>query len=166
MRVFEVDWNGPGRLAVVSRPTPGNLDSELGALRAAGFDTLVSLLSGPEAAELGLRDERRAAEGTGLSFEWHPLHDFSVPTGDCFREALWALHDRYQAGAGIAAHCRGSVGRAPLTIASLLVLDGAAPDDAWARVSAARGFHVPDTDEQRLWIHQLPSRGHDRQAPG
>lgn len=158
MRVFEVDWLGRGRLAVVSRPAPESLATEMDALRAAGFDTLVSLLSGPEAAELGLRNEREAAEAAGLAFEWHPVHDFTTPDGDCFRDALHELHDRLVAGAAIAAHCRGSIGRSPLLIASLLVLDGTDWEEAWQRISRARGLPVPDTDAQRQWIRQLAAR--------
>jgi protein-tyrosine phosphatase len=158
MRVFEVEWPGPGRLAVVSRPAPESLATEMELLRAAGFDTLVSLLSGPEAAELGVRNEREAAEAAGLAFEWHPVHDFTTPDGECFRDGLCDLHDRLRAGAAIAAHCRVGVGRSPLLIASLLVLDGADWEDAWRRVSTARGVPVPDTDAQRQWIRQLAAR--------
>jgi protein-tyrosine phosphatase len=130
----------------------------MATLRAAGFDELVSLLSGPEAAELGLRNEREAARAAGLTFTWHPTHDFSTPEGQCFRDGLFELHDRLRAGAAIAAHCRGSVGRAPLLVASLLVLDGAHWEDAWRRVGLARGVPVPDTDAQRQWIRSLPAR--------
>ncbi len=155
MRIFEVHREGPGRLAVVSRPHPDTMAAEFAELHSAGFDTVVCLLSGPELVELGLRNEREVAEAAGLAFEWNPVNDFSIPTGGCFVDGLRALHARLQGGAGIAAHCRGSVGRSPLLVASLLVLDGRSPEDAWSTVSAARGVAVPDTDEQRRWIARL-----------
>lgn len=131
------------------------MSEELADLRRQGFDTLVCLLSEPELAELGLRGEREAAEAAGLAFEWHPVPDFSVPAGERFREALWEMSARVKGGSAIAAHCRGSVGRSPLLIASLLVLEGEQPEDAWRMVSEARGVPVPDTDEQRRWIATL-----------
>lgn len=155
MRIYPVEWPGPGRLAVVSRPSPESIDLELAALRAAGYEVLVSLLSGPEATALGLRDEREACQRAGLAFEWHPIFDFSVPEGDCFREALSALYARFRQGAAVAAHCRGSLGRSPMLIASLMVLGGASPDDAWGRISRARGLPVPETDAQRQWVRDL-----------
>lgn len=154
MRVFEVRRSRPGRLAVVTRPGTETIDEELAELRRAGFDRLVSVLSEPELTELGLRGERAAAEAAGLAFDWHPVNDFSVPTDAAFVAGLRELHGRLGNGAAIAAHCRGSVGRSPLLIASLLVLDGLSPDDAWRAVSEARGLAVPDTDEQRRWMQR------------
>lgn len=128
---------------------------EFAELRRAGFDTVVCLLSAPETDELGLRREREAAEAAGLAFEWRPVDDFSVPQDDDFVVALHALRGKLAGGAAIAAHCRGSVGRSPLLIASLLVLEGEHPDDAWRMVAKARGLPVPDTGEQRRWIATL-----------
>jgi len=156
--VFPVEWPGNGRLAVVSRPSPASIDTEMANLRATGYDTLVSLLSGPEAADLGLRDERSAAEAAGLRFKWQPVFDFSLPEGDCFIDSIRELHEHYRAGGAIAAHCRGSIGRSPLLIASILVLDGCEPEDAWRRIALARGVPVPDTSEQRNWIKRLDAR--------
>lgn len=155
MRVFPVGWPGPGRLAVVTRPNADDLAAEMAELAEAGYDTLVSLLSGPEAVELGLRQEREVAVAAGLRFEWHPVRDFGLPGGQCFRDALAELHAHYRSGGAIAAHCRGSIGRSPLLIASLLVLDGAPPREAWRRLADARGMPVPDTAEQRQWIESL-----------
>jgi protein-tyrosine phosphatase len=157
MRIFPVEWPGPGRLAVATRPRPDALEDELSLLVASGYDTLVSLLTVEEASELGLRGEPESAARVGLRFVHYAIPDFGVPQ-DTFRAELFRLHDSLRSGAAIAAHCRGSVGRSPLVLASLLVLDGAAPDVAWERVSQARGLSVPDTDEQRRWIFSLPNR--------
>ncbi|MGE3073795.1 MAG: tyrosine protein phosphatase [Dehalococcoidia bacterium] len=152
-----MDWIREPRLAVVSRPSPTDIERELRELRIAGFATRVSLLSPAESVELELTGEPQAAVAAGLNFVSHPIPDFSVP-GTGFVERLFELHERYRSGESLAAHCRGGVGRSPLTIAGLLVLDGADPDDAWSRVSAARGVAVPDTAEQRQWIKTLSAR--------
>jgi protein-tyrosine phosphatase len=154
LRIFEVQWIREQRLAVVSRPSPIAIEQELRELRSAGYVTLVSL---SETSELELDGESPAALSAGLNLVSMPIPDFSVP-GPGFVERLFELHDRYRSGESLAAHCRGSVGRAPLTIAGLMVLDGADPDDAWARVSAARGVSVPDTEAQRRWIRMLSAR--------
>ena len=39
-----------------------------------------------------------------------------------------------------------------LILASILVLRGTAPEDAWEAIGAARGCLVPDTEEQRRWL--------------
>lgn len=157
MRVFPVAWQAPGRLAVVSRPSPASLDVELRVLAGTGVGTLVSLLSATEVTELGLAAESEAAARAGLAFLNHPVPDFGIP-GETFRRFAFELHDEFRAGASIAAHCRASVGRSPLLIASIMVLDGASPEDAWRRISEARGVPVPDTGAQRQWIRSLPSR--------
>lgn len=132
--------------------------NEFVELRRAGFDMLVSLLTSPEASELGLLTEAQNALEAGLQFESLPILDFSTPDNPTFMGKLFEMHDRLRSGAAIAAHCRGSVGRAPLTIAGILVLDGADPDDAWSRISIARGVPVPDTDAQRRWVSALSAR--------
>lgn len=158
VRVFEVAWPGAGRLAVVSRPSGQSLDIEMASLRDAGWDTLVSLLGAAEVTELGLAGEEAAAGRAGIQFHSCPVPDFSLPEGEGFSRALFRLHDHFRAGGAIAAHCRASVGRGPLLIASLMMLDGGSAEDVWRRISEARGVSVPDTDAQRAWIKGLPAR--------
>jgi hypothetical protein len=49
-------------------------------------------------------------------------------------------------------HCRGSIGRAPVTAACTLVHLGWTPADALKAIEKARGCSLPDTEEQRRWI--------------
>ena len=49
-------------------------------------------------------------------------------------------------------HCWGGVGRSSLFAAALLVARGTDADTALARIAAARGVPVPETDEQRAWV--------------
>jgi protein-tyrosine phosphatase len=158
MRIFEVESAGPGRLAVVTRPSSEALTQDVRDFAAAGFTHLVSLLGPAEAADLGLESEPVACAAAGVAFVSHPIPDFSLPEPFAFRTLLFELHDLLRGGAAIGAHCRGSVGRSPLLVASLLVLDGVSPAAAWDRLSEARGVRVPDTDAQRDWIWTLSAR--------
>jgi protein-tyrosine phosphatase len=47
------------------------------------------------------------------------------------------------------------IGRAGLTAAILLVLNGYTPERACEELSRKRNFSVPDTDEQRDWVKAL-----------
>jgi hypothetical protein len=42
--------------------------------------------------------------------------------------------------------------------ASILVSSGTPADDAWTLIAARREQPVPDTDEQREWVHQFARR--------
>ena len=69
------------QLAIVPRPQGGReLDNEMRALRKAGVDIVVSMLEKSEAAEVGLEQERTAAERAGLMFANFPITDRSVPS--------------------------------------------------------------------------------------
>jgi protein-tyrosine phosphatase len=56
-----------------------------------------------------------------------------------------------RAGAHVVAHCRCAIGRSSLIAVSPMILEGIAPDAAWAAMERARGTRVPDTEEQRAW---------------
>jgi protein-tyrosine phosphatase len=65
------------------------------------------------------------------------------------------LHALLVEGAAIAVHCRQGIGRSSLVVASVLVASGVGPEEAWRRVSEARGREVPDTAAQRAWLYAL-----------
>ena len=44
------------------------------------------------------------------------------------------------------------IGRSALVAACLLKSQGIGVDEAFAMISRARGFSVPDTEEQREWV--------------
>ena len=72
--------------------------------------------------------------------------------GDWLADELQGVRD---VGRNVAVHCRMSIGRAPLIAASLLVLTGTAPAEAWRRVREARGTSVPDTAAQWVWVEEF-----------
>jgi protein-tyrosine phosphatase len=152
-----VERAGPGRLAIVPRPRGNDwLDDELAALRAAGVAVLVSMLTEDEQRELELSDEPAAAVRAGLHFVAMPVEDRTVPLDVAAARAVFAaLAGQLAAGRTVAVHCRQSIGRASLVAAAVLVAEGVAPDEAWARVARARGRPVPDTEAQRAWVAAL-----------
>lgn len=148
-----------GRLAIVGRPRGGDwLGDELGALRDAGIDVLVSLLQRREAIELGLGDEPALAEEHGLRFLTLPIPDFGVPTFEQAGELILRLRQELAAGRGVGVHCRGSIGRSGMITAAVLTLTGSTPGEACGRVSAARGLAVPETAAQVAWVEEFARR--------
>ncbi len=154
MQVFWVQGNPPVALAIVLCPRADNqLADEMRIIRQSGVDTLVSLLEPNEAAWMGLADEGPLAELAGMRFLGYPIRDASVPRDTAsFRSFVARLAERLRAGERIGFHCRGCIGRAPITAACTLVQLGWAPAAAIAAITRARGCTVPDTVEQHRWI--------------
>ena len=121
--------------------------------------TIVSLLQPDEAEILGLANESLIASENGLEFLSYPIPDGSFPRDTvAFRNFVKSLADRVRAGKRVAVHCRGSVGRAPLTAACTLIHLGWAASDALIAIEAARGYPIPDTLEQEEWILRYEPR--------
>jgi protein-tyrosine phosphatase len=152
--VFWVEGNPAVRLAIVLCPRGDNcLKDDLLLIKRGGVETLVSMLEPHEAIWLGLGDERRLAEEIGLNWVSCPIRDVHVPSDvKSFRAFVASLADRLRAGERIGLHCRGSIGRAPLTAACTLIHLGWKAQDAIAAIRAARGYPIPDTEEQLRWI--------------
>ena len=122
-------------------------------IRRNGVETLISLLETKEAALLGLAKEGPLAREAGMQFLSYPIRDVHVPANIAsFRSFVTGLADRLRAGERIGMHCRGSIGRSPLTAACTLIHLGWKATDALAAIEAARGCMIPDTEEQLHWI--------------
>jgi protein-tyrosine phosphatase len=149
-----------GHLAIVARPRGGDwLDDEASAWRRAGIDFVLSLLEDDEAANLGLGDERLAAEDQSIGFISFPIPDRGIPASkEAAMSAIGRVETQLDAGKNVALHCRQSVGRAGMIAAALLVNSGIKASEAMQTVSSARGVCVPETSEQRVWLEQFPSR--------
>lgn len=119
----------------------------------SGVQTLVSMLEPEEADWLGLGEEGPLAEQFGMEFLSFPIQDVGLPASMVtFRTFVAGLADRLRAGERIAMHCRGSIGRSPLTAACTLIHLGWNAKDALAAIEAARGYPIPDTKEQLRWV--------------
>lgn len=154
MRVYWVDAQMPGRLGIVERPAgDSRLAREVKAMRAAGVDTLVSLLTFEESVGCGLLDESELCEREGIRFVSFPVRDHGLPESSrAVGQLVEELRADLRQGKSIAMHCWAGIGRSSLLLASILCAEGWRVDEAFFRISRARGFHTPDTAEQFHWV--------------
>lgn len=155
--LFWVPTAFPGRLAVAPRPRGGDwLGDEMAAWRAAGVETVVSLLTPGEVEEFDLEDEPAAGAAHGVRFLSLPVPDRETPASRAAFEGLVSeIAGELAGGRGVAVHCRQGIGRAGLTAAAVLIAAGLDPAAAVERVSAARGRPVPETPAQRRWLDEF-----------
>lgn len=148
-----------GRLAIAPRPRGGDwLGDEAGAWRRAGINVVVSLLEAQEAAELGLDDERQAAQHQAIGFISFPIPDRGIPAAaEAAVAVIGLIVAQLDAGKNVAVHCRQGIGRSGLGASGVLMSSGIKAAEAMQIVSTARGVSVPETLEQRRWIEKLPS---------
>ncbi len=152
--IYWVRGNPTAPLAIVLRPRGGRgLRDELLAMHRGGIQTLVSLLEEDEAEMLDLADEGRLAEQVGLQFLSFPIPDTLIPSDPAaFRSFVAGLAERLRAGEAMGVHCRGSIGRSTVTAACALIHLGWGAEAALTAIETARGYPVPDTEEQAEWI--------------
>jgi protein-tyrosine phosphatase len=152
--IYWVENTAPGRLGILARPRAGDwLEDEMKALREAGVDILVSLLTAEEVAELELTAEQSHCEATGMAFISFPINDRSTPDSDS--EALALVHQLKRAvvdGKSVAIHCRMGIGRSSMVAAGMLVMLGMEGERAFELLAASRRLPVPDTEQQRKWV--------------
>ena len=160
MTPFWVETGTETRLAIVPRPRGNDwLADELSQMKQAGVDVLVSMLQPVEAAELGLSAEAELCAAGGIEFRSFPIPDRETPLSPAaFAEFVKELQARVHAGRSVAVHCRASIGRSSLLLAALLTAEGLTPDDAFKRLTKARGLQVPDTPDQILWVERFAAR--------
>lgn len=156
-QVYWIATPATGRLATMARPRGGEwLADELGALKRLGADTLVCLLTVLEQIELELEAEGQHAQALGLQWVSFPISDFTVPPlNQATFRAIADVAQQVQAGRSVIVHCRAGIGRSSLFAASVLVVLGLHPAEAFARITTARGRPVPDTAEQRAWVERF-----------
>lgn len=158
--MYEIEGCPQGRLAICPRPRGGLwLMAELASMKKRGVTDIVSLLTTNEETELQLQSEDKFCADLGIRFHRQPIPDRGLPTRPAFDDFITTLLPNLLAGGMMAIHCRAGIGRSSVTAAALLIRLGLRPDDALARISAARGFPVPDTDAQHDFIHSLAVPG-------
>lgn len=156
LQIFWVEAQGTGgRLAVMPRPLP----DRFGALRAEGVDCVVSLMQDAEAARYGLGDEAGLCRAVGMDFLSLPVVDHGVPDEVAPVEAASAeIRRRLARGQRVAVHCFAGIGRSPLLIAAALIDLGWETDAACDAISRARGYVVPEMEEQLEWLRAYEQR--------
>jgi protein-tyrosine phosphatase len=150
-----------GPLAIMPRPRGGEwLEEELAALKQEGVSIVVSLLTPAEEMVLDLGSEAELCRAIGLEFHSFPIEDRGVPGSHAAaRSFLRVLLAAACEGQGIAIHCRMGIGRSAVMAACLLVDAGCDARSALDRISTARGWSVPDTEEQRTLVEAYAHHG-------
>lgn len=154
--LYWIDGPWPGRLAISPRPRGGDwLCDEVRAWSQAGIQTVVSLLTAEEAAELVLGDEAAASRAQDVEFVSFPVIDRGVPSSrQAYLNLLSELTNRLADGRTVLVHSRQGIGRAALIAIGLLLASGVGAEAAIAGVEKARGQTVPETAEQRRWLEE------------
>ncbi len=152
--LFSIQTSSPGQLSTMARPRGGDwLLDEIKAIREAGVDVLVSLLTPDEVDELDLSEEAAYCHSQKIAYLSFPIPDLTTPP---FSPHTFTFLEQLQTfladGKHVTLHCRMGIGRSSLIAASLLVLQGLSSDRAFDLLIAARGHTVPDTAEQRAWV--------------
>jgi protein tyrosine phosphatase (PTP) superfamily phosphohydrolase (DUF442 family) len=157
--IYEIIPCPAGRLAIMPRPRGGDwLRGELASLKSRGVSDLVSMLPPEEEVELDLQSESQYCADLGLRFHRHPVRDRGIPLQPGFDDFIASLFPNLTQHGFIAIHCRAGIGRSSVTAAALLCSLGLSASDAIALISNARGFDVPDTNDQLDFIRGLDKR--------
>jgi protein-tyrosine phosphatase len=153
MGLYWINWEAV-QLGIMPRPRGNDwLSDDLGMLRQAGVDVIVSTLTAPEAEELGLVAEAHECAQNGLLFISFPIEDRSLPAHPSeFRALVDQLVEYSRNCKSVVIHCRAGIGRSSLIAACVLVKMGSSPDTAFRAIEQSRGCPVPDTPEQRQWV--------------
>jgi protein-tyrosine phosphatase len=153
-QLYSIQELPAGQVSIMARPRGGDwLFDEIKALREASVDVLVSLLTPEEVMELDLGGEADYCSRQEIIYLAFPIRDRSIsPFSESTFNFLEQLSIYLSEGKHVAVHCRQGLGRAALVAASLMVLSGYLPDQAFHLLSKARGYQVPETEEQRAWV--------------
>jgi protein-tyrosine phosphatase len=156
-RVFWVKGQGYPPLGILPRPQGGaGLVEEVARLKEQGVDVLVSLLTAEETEEEELQQEADLCVSYGIEFVRFPIPDRDVPPRDGkFARFFQSLLARLTEGKRVAIHCWAGVGRSGLVATCLLVAQDVPLKAAVRAVSSARGWPVPDTEEQLKWAAEF-----------
>ena len=152
--LYWIDGPWPGRLAISARPRGGDwLEEEIRAWRAAGVDTVVSLLMPVEMDDLGLQREAEVCRKNGVEFLSFPIVDRSIPTLDSNAVDLF---EQIEAGAFSWEESKRTLppGNWTLGAGSGQLIGGERdiPSGCHRAIGKARRATVPETPEQRAWI--------------
>jgi protein-tyrosine phosphatase len=159
-RIERADAGDSGALSIMARPRGGDwLADEIAGWQTVGVGVVVSLLTPEEQAALGLEDEVALCAQRQMTFWSFPIPDRALPQDRAAAERLVEqIVTALKRGEHVAVHCRMGIGRSALVAAAALVAFGNTPQDAFARIEAARGRPVPDTLAQRQWVEDFAVR--------
>ena len=143
-QLYSVEFGGPGRLSIMTRPHPSALRRTAKLLRRNGVDVVLFTVR---------RTHFWQTDDLKHEVLWWPIPEHGVPFGDD-GGLLAQLVERLRAGQHVVVSCRLGLGRSPMVAAALLTDLGLSPDAAHAALSKARGRLVPHGRMQREWVRQ------------
>lgn len=149
----------PGKLAIVARPRAGELlEDDIAGWKKDGIHFVVNLLEPQEIVELNLAQEGYLCQKFSLALLAHPFPERGVPASVPETAALCqTIKTHLQNRKAVAIHCRTGMGRSAVIAACVLKSFGIETKRAFDLVASARGFMVPDTQQQRDWVTEFAS---------
>ncbi|MES0882197.1 protein-tyrosine phosphatase family protein [Roseibium sp. SCP14] len=151
--LYIVPTRTDGNLFIMPKPSGEWLRNDLQKLKQLDVDHIVSMLEPDEAASLGLTEEARLCREFDIRFTSVPVRDRGLPGVETASIIVQTIHQNLNAAKNVAVHCRAGIGRSGLIVCCALIADGETPGAAIEKVSQARGVAVPDTIEQKEFIH-------------
>ena len=157
--LYRINLQETGSLSISARPRGHEwLENEISAWSKSGVTHIVSLLEKKEALNLGLRDEAFFSEQAKLSFTNFCIPDMQIPcNSNTFIDLALNLSQEIQSNEWIHIHCRAGIGRSGIMASTILYFLGYEPQEAIDHISHSRNLEIPDTDEQKIFIFDLPN---------
>jgi ADP-ribosyl-[dinitrogen reductase] hydrolase len=133
-----------------------DIDVDLDAVAAWGAAAVVTLVETHELAALRVENMGPAVAARGMRWHHLPVPDVTAPGPDF--ELAWAnagpaLRTTLRSGRNVFVHCKGGLGRAGTVAARLMVELGADPEQAIAKVRAARPGAI-QVREQEAYVRR------------
>jgi protein-tyrosine phosphatase len=157
----------PGKKAssLTGRSWDRDLSLDLNRLkRVEHADLLISLVEDHELGLLRIRGLVREAERRGLMVIRFPIPDMGIPADlDAVHHLASVITGLAHFGKRIVIHCRGGLGRAGTIAAACLVRMGTTPEEAIARVRAARPGAIENAT-QELFVRSTLAASSERDA--
>ena len=92
--LYWIDGPWKGRLAILPRPRGGDwLEDEVREWQIVGVNTMVTLLTNDEVADLDLAEEARLCRASGIDLVSFPIVDRSVPAS---RRRWWICYRHWK----------------------------------------------------------------------
>jgi protein-tyrosine phosphatase len=157
MKIFWITkFNNSARLGIMARPRGDDwLQEDIIAIKKGGVEVLVSLLEEDEINELGLIQEERLCKDAGINYMKFPIKDRNIPKdNNRIDEFISALNKKITEGASVVIHCRMGIGRSSIIAGAILLSKGMKTPEIIKTISKARGYEVPDTEEQLEWLKE------------